>query len=86
MEALAAVFRNHILPLLQEYFYEDYEKIRMVLGDNQKSDPAEQFIIAREENWEELFGNAEREEEELYSYEINEIAFGKKEAYRFLVS
>ena len=35
METLANVFKNRILPLLQEYFYDDCEKIRLVLGDSQ---------------------------------------------------
>ena len=35
METLANVFKNKILPLLQEYFYDDWEKIRLVLGDSQ---------------------------------------------------
>ena len=35
METLANVFKNRILPLLQEYFYDDWEKIRLVLGDSQ---------------------------------------------------
>lgn len=30
---LKEVFENSIIPLLQEYFYEDYEKIRAVLND-----------------------------------------------------
>jgi len=32
-EELDNIFRNKIIPLLQEYFYDDYEKILMVLGD-----------------------------------------------------
>ncbi|MDN3707603.1 AAA family ATPase [Myroides ceti] len=31
--ALAHTFKNCIIPLLQEYFYGDYEKINLVLGD-----------------------------------------------------
>ena len=42
---LENIFKKNIIPLLQEYFYEDYEKIRIVLGDNAK-DEDEQFILA----------------------------------------
>lgn len=31
-EGLSNVFKNNIIPLLQEYFYNDYEKIALVLG------------------------------------------------------
>ena len=41
---LASIFRLQIFPLLQEYFFEDWERIRLVLNDHRK--PAEyQFII-----------------------------------------
>ena len=36
--ALKQVFRNRIVPLLEEYFFEDWQKIRLVLADNQKPD------------------------------------------------
>lgn len=32
-EGLSKVFENNIIPLLQEYFYNDYEKIALVLGE-----------------------------------------------------
>jgi len=35
LDTLATIFQNKLLPLLQEYFYDDWEKIRLVLGDNQ---------------------------------------------------
>ena len=34
IEDLADTFRDRIFPLLQEYFYDDWRKIRAVLGDN----------------------------------------------------
>ncbi|SMN02291.1 conserved domain protein [uncultured Candidatus Thioglobus sp.] len=34
MEKLAAVFRRRIIPLLQEYFYDDWERINLVLNKN----------------------------------------------------
>lgn len=82
IETLAEIFTNNIIPLLQEYFYEDYEKIRLVLGDNKKSEPKEQFIVAKENDYEALFGDVEVELDDGYSYEINYDAFDKIEAYR----
>ncbi|MDX9737496.1 MAG: AAA family ATPase [Azonexus sp.] len=58
-EKLADIFRNRIVPLLEEYFFEDWHKIRLVLGDNQKP-VAAQFITesdAHEQDLSDLFGN-----------------------------
>jgi 5-methylcytosine-specific restriction protein B len=33
LDELNNIFRNKIIPLLQEYFYDDWEKIQMVLGE-----------------------------------------------------
>jgi 5-methylcytosine-specific restriction protein B len=33
---LQKTFKNKIIPLLEEYFFEDWNKIRLVLGDNRK--------------------------------------------------
>ncbi|PYB83501.1 McrB family protein [Pseudomonas soli] len=35
--ALARIFQTRIIPLLEEYFFDDWQKIRLVLGDNQKT-------------------------------------------------
>ena len=34
VELLASTFRTRVMPLLQEYFYDDWEKIRAVLNNN----------------------------------------------------
>jgi 5-methylcytosine-specific restriction protein B len=57
-DALKEVFRNRIIPLLEEYFFEDWQKIRLVLADNQKPTSA-QFIAEspdHEDDLIELFG------------------------------
>jgi 5-methylcytosine-specific restriction enzyme B len=56
--ALSLVFSNRIVPLLEEYFFEDWQKIRLVLADNQKLEAA-RFVIesqAHEADLARLFG------------------------------
>lgn len=55
VDALADIFRHAILPLLEEYFFEDWQKIRLVLNDQQKPDAAHQFVVASDDD-EDLFG------------------------------
>ena len=81
LERLAAIFENTIVPLLQEYFYDDYEKIQLVLGDNQKPDDSTRFIVRRNDAVK-LFGNADIDFPEYY--EINNEAFKRIDAYAFL--
>lgn len=82
IEKLAEIFENAIVPLLQEYFYEDYEKIRLVLGDNTKENKEEQFIIAVDNDYNELFGSFDIGFDDSVTYEINRTAFDNIEAYR----
>lgn len=82
IETLAEIFTNNIIPLLQEYFYEDYEKIRLVLGDNRKKDEEYQFIIAKENDYSTLFGDVDVGLDDGQNYEINYSAFAEIEAYR----
>jgi hypothetical protein len=81
LELLAKIFENNIIPLLQEYFYDDYEKIQLVLGDNWKSDDSIRFIV-KKNDVAKLFSNADIDYPEFY--EINREAFKKIEAYAFL--
>jgi 5-methylcytosine-specific restriction protein B len=55
--ALTEIFRNKILPLLQEYFFEDWQRIRWVLNDHRKDKHTEyQFITEHELAADALFG------------------------------
>ena len=81
IEKLATIFKKSIIPLLQEYFYEDYKKIRLVLGDNRKNEDA-QFIIEKAHDYAALFGDVDVGLDDGYRYEINKNAFNNIEAYR----
>jgi len=82
IETLANIFENSIIPLLQEYFYEDYEKIRMVLGDNQRDSEDKQFITIEENDYNDLFGYIDYDFDEMSTYKINSFALTNIEAYR----
>ena len=74
METLANVFKNKILPLLQEYFYDDWEKIRLVLGDNG-------FIKEKEKDRKLLVLDGKEYETDKILYEIKFEAFKEPENY-----
>ena len=83
IDVLSDIFRNKIIPLLQEYFYEDYGKIRLVLGDNQKKEGVEQFIKCDDIDYRKWFGNTDEYElgERSKTYSINEKAFKDLKSY-----
>ncbi len=85
-ELLRSIFSNKILPLLEEYFFEDWAKIRLVLGDNNKASE-NQFILenGRDHNAETLFGenfDLGYELEEQKSYTRNDEALVYPETYK----
>ncbi|PJE78895.1 hypothetical protein CI610_02169 [invertebrate metagenome] len=81
---LRDAFRTKIFPLLEEYFFEDWEKIRLVLGDNQKKEERLQFVIRSRVSATELFGAGYDSDsmDEPTDYRINEAALDNPEAYR----
>lgn len=76
---LESIFKNKIIPLLQEYFYEDYEKIMLVLGIDPKNMDDSKFISVKSNDG--LFKNSP-EIDLNTTYQINNKAFEIPENYR----
>ncbi len=88
VDTLADIFKNKIIPLLQEYFYDDYEKIRLVLGDNKVKESNLQFVTAMSKKASDLFGKIDFEEGETDKhkvYHINDKAFKNINAYKHIL-
>jgi 5-methylcytosine-specific restriction protein B len=54
---LESIFRDHILPLLQEYFFEDWQRIQWVLNDHRKP-KADRFVEHVQPDLNSLFGSS----------------------------
>lgn len=80
LSALATVFRRQVLPLLQEYFFEDWQKIAWVLNDHRKV-PAHRFLTEQAAGMDELFGQSVEIPREGRQWLLNEDAFALREAY-----
>lgn len=56
LQRLELIFRNQILPLLQEYFFEDWQRIQWVLNDHRKP-VADCFVEQFKPELNDLFGS-----------------------------
>ncbi len=85
---LKIAFQKKIIPLLQEYFFDDWNKIRLVLADNQKQDDSLQFVIEKTDDLDTLFGNnhaLRRHDQQSTAYELeafDEEIWNMPQAYR----
>lgn len=86
MELLEHIFERQIIPLLQEYFFDDWEKIHRVLGDHNKTQP-HQFIIEDFSNADSvaLLGSDWQGGKEK-CWIVNDVALKKPEAYQGIYS
>lgn len=75
LDCLSDIFKNNVVPLLQEYFYDDYEKIQLVLGDNDKSSDAYKFILDKKVNENDIFKKSPQLDLREKTYEIQDKAF-----------
>ena len=83
IEVLASIFEKSIIPLLQEYFYEDYEKIQLILGDNGKEDNSKKFILEEKIEIEKIFnGFTDNFDIPNKKYSINKEAFDNQDSYK----
>lgn len=80
LRKLGDIFRSAIIPLLQEYFFEDYEKIQLVLGDNNKADDCK-FVLNQTVQVNSLFRGNPNIDVPEYKYTIQLSAFNKETSY-----
>jgi 5-methylcytosine-specific restriction protein B len=83
---LAAIFRLQILPLLQEYFFDDWQRIQWVLNDHRKYNDAFCFVKKQSGNLTEIFGDEVNVGRHANSWKINEDAFLREESYLGIIN
>ncbi|WP_409420818.1 AAA family ATPase [Pseudaeromonas sp. ZJS20] len=83
LDKLASIFRNQILPLLQEYFFEDWQRIEWVLNGHRAKDKSLCFIKQPDgdNQLNQLFGESLLKHLQDRRWQINEAAFGNIESY-----
>jgi 5-methylcytosine-specific restriction protein B len=81
---LAQIFSEQIVPLLKEYFFEDWDRIRWVLNDHRKQ-PVNCFVLPSGSSVAALFGDDFEGRVQDKSWMINDDAFDRIEAYLGIV-
>lgn len=82
LEELQKIFLGYVLPLLEEYFYDDWRKIQLVLNDQRK--PSREQMLRRSKGATELFGEENLSEgNDFWSW--NEAALSEPLSYAHIV-
>lgn len=85
IDGLAAIFRRQILPLLQEYFFDDWQRIAWVLNDHRK--PADFCFVEKYDlGMSALFGSNAEVPVDAKLWRINEKAFHRPQSYLGILS
>jgi 5-methylcytosine-specific restriction protein B len=83
LDALRRIFQRQIIPYLQEVFFEDWGRLRMVLNDHMKKSDADQFVVAATKSSEDILGDSSVSP--VRGWTINPDAFGRASAYQLVV-
>lgn len=84
LACLARIFEHQILPLLKEYFFEDWERIGWVLNDHRKPQ-AHRFVIPDENTIDTLFGDDFEGRVQEKSWRISTVALTNIASYRGVI-
>lgn len=88
LASLESIFRNQILPLLQEYFFEDWERISWVLNDQRAIEMGtEPFLREPQADYDlaALFGKAVADKLNDRRWELNPAAFHSIDSYKTIL-
>ena len=90
LQELARVFRNKIMPLLQEYFFDDWQRIAWVLNDQNKVDD-DRFVqqvkgdISQIFDGTAIFDEGEGMARQAMPWRINPAAFNNVRSYQAII-
>lgn len=86
LERLSKIFQNQVLPLLQEYFFEDWQRIAWVLNDHRKNKPETMFLQAPKLEIKALLGDDVPVGGQRRRWTLNPAAFGNIVAYALTIA
>ena len=82
---LGSIFRNQVLPLLQEYFFDDWQRIQWVLNDHRKKAKEHQFVQSDSVDIAKLLGPDVNVARSPQNWRINPKAFDLPQSYQGIV-